>query len=98
MYLGDERRFEVDRHLERDDRTDENGDDRRQADRVQSQRLHFIDDATTVDRPLLRPGEDLAHQDKVTADQFEDFQHNVFYCLSGSFLSVSVAGTSSNSM
>ena len=51
---GDERRIEVDAHLQGDDRTDEDRNNGRQADRVDSQGLHFVNDAPAVDGSLLR--------------------------------------------
>ena len=66
---GDERRVEVDAHLQGDDRADEGRDEGRQADRVDAEGLHLVDDAAAVDRGLLRTGKDLSHQDEVAADE-----------------------------
>ena len=74
--LRNERRFEVDRHLQRDDCADEDRNDRRQPDRVQAERIHFVNDPATVDRKLLRTREDLSHQDEILPDEGEEFRQH----------------------
>ena len=71
----DEGRFEVDAHLKRDDRTDEDRDDGRQTDGIDAQGLHFVDDAPPVDGNLLRAGKNLAHQHEITAYGGEKSEH-----------------------
>ena len=72
----DEGRFEIDRHLQGDDRADKDRNNGRQSDGVQPERIHFVDDAATIDRELLGSREDLSHQDEILPDQGEEFRQH----------------------
>ena len=70
-----ERRLQVQRHLDRDYGAHEHRDDRDDADRVEPEARHLDQDPLAVDRELLRTGEGLAHQHEVAPDQFKKVFH-----------------------